>query len=217
MWSSNSWVWLEGSSDQNSDEQIHAHEFSTHRLWCHDTPFRWSGIGSILISIPERKEDPKEKWSSSHIGFTCLEMGLHMLPVTKLHLDPLHTALIAARLGCVKIQDPALICAKVVLSEVRDDFPRFELPCRPISFWSDCKTVRLQRRPPDFCWEGYDLRCNAVREQQQLFVYSTRLQRLFVQIRLIQSMQKTCSVKCSLLLCVGWSCVVCILFLLLLS
>ena len=111
------------------------------------------------------------------------------------------------------IQDPALISAKVVLWEVRNDFPRFELPCRPMWFWNAWKTVRLQRRPPDFCWEGYDLRCNAVREQQQLFVYSTRLQRLFVQILLIQSMQKTCSVKCSLLLCVSWSCVVCILFL----
>ena len=109
----------------------------------------------------------------------------------------------------------------------------------------------------------YDLRSNTVREQQQLFVYSTRLPRTFVQILLIQSMQKTCkedtffgrwsiriaatnwciesgrgvacasiswslvppcsvsgcckqvllSVKCSLFLCVGWSCVVCIVFL----
>ena len=49
----------------------------------------------------------KEKWSSSHIGFTCLEIGIHVLPVAK---RLAFWALIAAGFGCVDSRSSSHFC-----------------------------------------------------------------------------------------------------------
>ena len=148
------WVWLGGRSDQNSmNKFMHAHFNSWALMPCYSF---WASLEAFWPSIPERKRTHerilKEKRSFPHIGFTFLEMGTHMLPVTKRrafdHTQP-DRRWIWYRF---KIQ---LFCQSSFVGSAR-----WYWALSTVAFWSDCKTVRLQ------C---HDLRCT-VREQQQSVV-----------------------------------------------